>query len=193
MLPNWYSTAPNAGRRRRCRARPLGAAQASAAVSTVAHRLIHFSSDIQCRFAAPVIPCGPRSPRRARSSVACDQRFPERRQDGAAAVLAAGLPFDGSMTANAVDLVHQVPGPLIRHVHRAAGPAPSDWRGRNFKAKPRALRAARANSFLETSCCLKIEYLRTSSRGTCEASVPKDGCSAWTRGHPSRRAQGRTP
>src|ERR1700687_2268765 len=33
----------------------------------------------------------------------------------------------------------------------------------------------------------------TSSGGACEASVSKDGCMAWTRGHPSRRAQGRAP
>jgi hypothetical protein len=29
--------------------------------------------------------------------------------------------------------------------------------------------------------------------GACEASVSKDGHNAWTRGHPSRRAQGRAP
>ena len=31
------------------------------------------------------------------------------------------------------------------------------------------------------------------SRGACEASVSQDGYNAWTRGHPSRRAQGHAP
>ena len=42
-------------------------------------------------------------------AVACDEREAERGQDGAAAVLAAGLPLDGGMAADAVDLVEPDP------------------------------------------------------------------------------------
>src|ERR1700737_847582 len=38
-----------------------------------------------------------------------------------------------------------------------------------------------------------LRRILTSSRGACEASVSKDGHNAWTRGHPSRRAQERAP
>jgi hypothetical protein len=41
--------------------------------------------------------------------VTCDERQAERRQHGAAAVLAAGLPLDRGMAADAVDLVDQIP------------------------------------------------------------------------------------
>src|SRR6266702_443165 len=54
-------------------------------------------------------------------AVARDQREAERRQHRAAAVLAAGLPLDGGLAADAVDLVDQVPRPLVGHVHGAAG------------------------------------------------------------------------
>jgi hypothetical protein len=54
-------------------------------------------------------------------AVACDQRLAERCQHRAAAVLAAGLPLDGGMAADPVDLVDQVPRPLVGHVHRAPG------------------------------------------------------------------------
>src|SRR5687767_299028 len=60
-------------------------------------------------------------------AVALDQRDAERRQHRAAAVLAAGLPLDGGLPADAVDLVDQIPCPLVRHLHRAA-------RGRNRAA-----------------------------------------------------------
>src|SRR6267142_1348312 len=54
-------------------------------------------------------------------AVARDQRRAERRQHRAATVLAAGLPFHRGLAADAVDLVDQIPGALVGHVHRAAG------------------------------------------------------------------------
>src|ERR1700730_5600796 len=48
------------------------------------------------------------------------QGHAERRQDRAAAVLAAGLALDGATPAETIDLVHQIPRPLVGHVHRAA-------------------------------------------------------------------------
>ena len=38
-----------------------------------------------------------------------------------AAILAAGLTFDGSLSAHAVDFIHQIPGAFVRHIHRATG------------------------------------------------------------------------
>src|SRR6185437_14284623 len=52
-------------------------------------------------------------------AVALDQRDTERRQQCTAAVPAASLALDRGMSADAVDLVHQIPGPLVGHVHRA--------------------------------------------------------------------------
>jgi len=37
-----------------------------------------------------------------------------------AAVLAARLPLHGGALADPIDLIHQIPGPLIGHVHRPA-------------------------------------------------------------------------
>jgi aldehyde dehydrogenase (NAD+) len=54
-------------------------------------------------------------------AVARDQRVSERRQRGAAAVLAAGLALHRRLAADAVDLVDEIPGTLVRHVHGAAG------------------------------------------------------------------------
>src|SRR5689334_15262304 len=54
-------------------------------------------------------------------TVARDQRDPERGERRAAAILAAGLPLHRSLPADAVDLVHQIPGALVGHVHGAAG------------------------------------------------------------------------
>src|SRR5450755_1234867 len=48
------------------------------------------------------------------------QGHAERRQDRATAVFAAGLAFDGGMPADTIDLVDQIPRPLVGHVHRAA-------------------------------------------------------------------------
>src|SRR5882757_657029 len=53
-------------------------------------------------------------------AVTFDQRETERGQRCAAAILAAGLPLDGGLAADAVDLVDQVPRPLVGHVHRTA-------------------------------------------------------------------------
>ncbi len=54
-------------------------------------------------------------------AVARDQGGAERRQAGAAAVLASGLPLDGGTPADPVDLIDQIPRPLVGHVHGAAG------------------------------------------------------------------------
>src|SRR5215218_21576 len=54
-------------------------------------------------------------------AIALDQRDTERRQHRAAAILAAGLRLDRRLPADAVDLVDQVPGALLGHLHRAAG------------------------------------------------------------------------
>ena len=49
-----------------------------------------------------------------------DERKAKRREDSAAAVLATRLPLDGVAPADTIDLVHQVPRPLVGHVHRPA-------------------------------------------------------------------------
>ena len=53
--------------------------------------------------------------------VARNERMAERRKDRAAPVLAADSPLDGGAPTDAIDLVHQMPGLLISHLHRAAG------------------------------------------------------------------------
>src|ERR1700743_2715538 len=52
-------------------------------------------------------------------AVARNQGGAERRQHGAAAILAAGLTLYGRLPADAVDLVDQVPGAFVGHVHGA--------------------------------------------------------------------------
>src|SRR6185295_6548064 len=54
-------------------------------------------------------------------AVARNQRRAERRQDGAAAVLAAGLPCHRGLAADSIDFIDQIPRALVGHVHRAAG------------------------------------------------------------------------
>ena len=53
-------------------------------------------------------------------AVTRDQRGSEWRQRRSAPVFAAGLPLHGWLAADAVDLVHKVPSPLVGHVHCAA-------------------------------------------------------------------------
>src|SRR6188474_1656004 len=54
-------------------------------------------------------------------AISRDQRSAKRRQRGATAVLPAGLPLDRGLPAHAVDLVDEVPCPLVGHVHRPSG------------------------------------------------------------------------
>src|SRR5579884_440364 len=53
-------------------------------------------------------------------AIARDQRGPERGEHCSAAILAAGLAGDRGMTADAVDFLHQIPGSLVGHIHRAS-------------------------------------------------------------------------
>src|SRR5712672_2415677 len=53
-------------------------------------------------------------------TIARHQRYAERCEYRAAAVLAAGLALDGGMPTDTIDLVDQIPRPLVGHVHRAA-------------------------------------------------------------------------
>ena len=49
------------------------------------------------------------------------QRLTKRSQHGAAAVLAAGLPLDRGLLADAIDFIDQIPCPLVGHVHGPPG------------------------------------------------------------------------
>src|SRR5260370_24217176 len=53
-------------------------------------------------------------------AVARDQRDAERGEHRAATILAAGLPFHRGLASDAVDLVDQIPRPLVGHIHGAA-------------------------------------------------------------------------